>query len=238
MKVLLVNTEFNFSHFTEQRRAIHKNIDIITDDVGREWIWKKYDDIKFAEKEAVQLRLLNHVKNIPKLLMNEKNDDKFINVIEKMPGVDLFDYLIINGKLPEKELKAIAKNILLVLKDLYEHNVIHGDIKPENIIYDQKTSAISIVDFEGKYSEDYASPEQLQGETITHKSDIWNIGAVILICFNYCKPFVGISYKRRPHFGNIKNSLMKDFLKNLLKGNKDKRYDVYQALNHEWLNSD
>ena len=54
-----------------------------------------------------------------------------------IPGIDLWKFLVDkNSKLSESLVKRIMRSILIPLKQLHDNNIIHGDIKLENILMD------------------------------------------------------------------------------------------------------
>jgi serine/threonine protein kinase len=89
----------------------------------------------------------------------------------------------------KQELRKILVDILKLLKILHGENIIHGDIKPDNVLINAK-GAVSIIDFGHSLSniiiDDtsyltqnlcYRAPELLGKNTpITHKIDIWSLG--------------------------------------------------------------
>ena len=59
---------------------------------------------------------------------------------------ELFDYIVNNGKLNEKEACRLFQQIINGVEYLHEQNIIHRDLKPENILLDYNTN-IKISDF-------------------------------------------------------------------------------------------
>jgi mitogen-activated protein kinase kinase 1 len=117
-------------------------------------------------------------------------------VLEFMDGGTLADLLKKCGKIEEKILVSLSHKIVSGLEYLHkEMHVIHRDIKPQNILINQK-GEVKITDF-GVCSElahtcdvantftgtaKYMSPERLKAGSYTRKSDIWSLGIVLYQC--------------------------------------------------------
>ncbi len=105
---------------------------------------------------------------------------------------ETLDVIIARGPLPFDRAIGIAMQIARGLAAAHEELIIHRDIKPQNIILTRR-DAVKIVDFglaklsTGRVSTPgrvigtpaYMSPEQLRGESIDPRADIWGLGAVL-----------------------------------------------------------
>ena len=115
---------------------------------------------------------------------------------------DLKDYLLtVEGKLFENK-KRILLDIVDSLLYFNSNKIIHGDLKPQNILIDFSNKACvgdfgtaAMISSTSKFGEiyaltsNYASPEMLVDEQMFLESDIWSFGAIILeVLFGY-KPF-------------------------------------------------
>lgn len=111
-------------------------------------------------------------------------------------------------KLNEETKKNIFIQILKGLNFAHYENVIHRDIKPENILVND-IFHVKITDFglaqdsidnlvTQQYSvvgtPAYMSPEQIQGENVTYKSDLFSLGITALELFTNENPFLGQDY--------------------------------------------
>src|SRR5690606_19125580 len=67
-------------------------------------------------------------------------------VVEYLPGKDLYEYRE-EVELTHKMVLEICKGILVPLEYIHSVGVVHGDIKPENIIYNDQTHEIKLIDF-------------------------------------------------------------------------------------------
>lgn len=148
---------------------------------------------KFEESTERELSILKSFKD------NDKNH--IINYLEEFK-YDGFQYIVleyINCNL-YKYLKYIdiefnksidiVKRILLGLDYLHKNNIIHADIKPENILYDEKRNYLKIIDYgNAQYidskktnfyiqSRYYRAIEILFELDYNEKIDIWSLGCI------------------------------------------------------------
>jgi eukaryotic-like serine/threonine-protein kinase len=148
-------------------------------------------------KEAMALAKLNH-PNIETVYEFGTQDGLDFLVMEYVPGKTLADRLR-GGTLPEKEMVALGMQIAAALQEAHERGIVHRDLKPANIAITEKGRA-KILDFglakllrpadEGTTltltdsqaaagTLPYMPPEQLRGEPVDARADIYTIGAVL-----------------------------------------------------------
>ena len=152
--------------------------------------------------------------------------------------MDLFSYITKYGYFSEDNVKPIVKKLLNHIKIMHDNNIIHKDIKPENIIYNKNTGNVYIIDYEeGKYTEEYCSPEKLKHLPITTKHDMWSLGVTIYSITTGYFPFKGEKEILHGNLGYKKywSSDFKDFLGNLLEKDIELRYSIDDILAHEWI---
>jgi serine/threonine protein kinase len=126
-------------------------------------------------------------------------------VMEYVPGGDLKDLIDEKGRLPGPELARLGEEICAGLAHAHERGVIHRDIKPHNILLDENRH-VKVADFGIARALDttqatrtgsflgtalYASPEQLQGQKVTPKSDVYSLGVTLYQAAAGEPPFVG-----------------------------------------------
>lgn len=85
------------------------------------------------EREAYAAGSLNH-PNIVSIYDVGRDDNIHYIVMEYVDGITLKDYIRQNGALPWEEAADIAISILSALHKAHRHNIIHRDIKPQNIL--------------------------------------------------------------------------------------------------------
>ena len=141
------------------------------------------------------LRRLNH-PNIVKLHEVYEVDGEICMVMEYLQGEKLFSHIVASKKLPEPEAALIMKQLFFALHYLQRHDVIHRDVKPENIILtktqDNKLQA-KLIDFGlGTFhskkdmikkcgTPGYVAPEILNYGTYDFSVDIYSLGIVMMV---------------------------------------------------------
>ncbi len=144
------------------------------------------------EREAFAAGSLNH-PNIVSIYDVGKEEDIHYIVMEYVDGITLKDYIQQNGALPWEEAADIAISILSALHKAHRHNIIHRDIKPQNIIMTSDnvpkvadfgiaraaTTATATRKVDTVGSVHYASPEQARGGYTDEKSDLYSVGVTL-----------------------------------------------------------
>jgi serine/threonine protein kinase len=103
---------------------------------------------RFYQKEY-QISAILHEKNpshFPEPLMFSQENGLY--VIKSFQGVSLKDY---NEKQEFRKIETFLKfgvKICQILQFIHEMNIVHCDIKPENILYDTEKDSFTIIDFE------------------------------------------------------------------------------------------
>jgi len=117
--------------------------------------------------------------------------------------------------LEEEQISVVTLNVLKGLSYLHQQSIIHFDIKCANILIN-KTSEIKLADFgvseqlekESGQADDYIgsplwmSPEVIQKQVYTDKTDIWSLGITVIEMADGCAPHAGtdpmVAMKRIP----------------------------------------
>ena len=117
-------------------------------------------------------------------------EDQGINyiVMELIEGITLKEYISKKGRLTVKEATSIAIQVSMGLEAAHNRNIVHRDIKPQNIII-STDGKVKVTDFgiarvassntistNAMGSVHYSSPEQVRGGYSDFKSDIYSLG--------------------------------------------------------------
>lgn len=155
-------------------------------------------------QEAKAAGRLNHPNIITIHDLGRKGDIAYI-AMELMEGPELQNIVAENQSLTVGEKLDIAFQVAEGLAYAHEHGVVHRDIKPSNIMV-LRGRHVKIADFgiarmesslwrtqTGKVigSPLYMSPEQIQSNSITTRSDIFSLGVVLYKLFTGKLPFNG-----------------------------------------------
>ncbi len=156
--------------------------------------------------EAKAAGKLTHPRIVTIYEAGETDDMSFI-VMEYVNGDDLSNIIGKAGQLPYKR---VIKQMLQIADGLgyaHESDIIHRDVKPGNILV-QKGDNIKITDFglarlqsTGSVTQTghavgspiYMSPEQVQGQYVDSRSDIFSLGAMMYEMLTGIRPFEGDS---------------------------------------------
>jgi hypothetical protein len=128
-------------------------------------------------------------------------------VLEYIHGETLKDVIRREGPLEISEAIAYAIEIARALAAAHEHQIVHRDVKPHNVLISEEGGA-KITDFgiartlteEGLTiagrvlgTTDYVSPEQALGQPVTGQSDLYSLGVVLFEMLTGDVPFHGPS---------------------------------------------
>ena len=168
---------------------------------GRKYILKALDEpyrqstphVELLRKEFSIGVGLDH-PNIVRLL-----DFWHMDTIGWYIQMEYIDGITLDQFLETKPSAATRRRILFQLLDalsfLHERQVIHRDIKPSNILITRNGSTVKLIDFEVSDTDDYVTfkqpagsmdyiaPEQLAGQTIDNRADIYAVGKIIRLLF-------------------------------------------------------
>ncbi|KAM8966621.1 serine/threonine-protein kinase 17A [Pelodytes ibericus] len=189
---------------------------------------------------------------------------EMILVLEFAAGGEIFNQCVAEREeaFKEKDVQRLMRQILKGISFLHRHNVVHLDLKPQNILLtrDCPLGDIKIVDFglsrivnnneevrEIMGTPEYVAPEVLSYEPISTATDMWSIGVLVYVMLTGTSPFLGddkqqtflnisqlnISYMDG-EFDDISESAV-DFIKTLLVRKPECRSTAEDSLQHPWL---
>ncbi len=150
-------------------------------------------DEEIMLQEATAIWDLRHfgIPNIRDVI--RLDDGSLALVMSYVHGPTLAEIIAKNkGGIEPEHVAWISERILNILKYLHFHGVIHGDIKPGNIIVQPDSHTVVIVDYglslirpssktlNKGYTEVYAAPEQLKGGTLLPETDFYGLGLTMI----------------------------------------------------------
>lgn len=153
-------------------------------------------------REISTTALLNH-PNIVTLYEFLEDEKDFFLIMEYIDGLTLSSVLRLEAPLSAEETAAIATQVALALEFAHQNDVIHRDIKPDNIML-LADGRIKVMDFgiarlkgapaltvEKSFlgTLGYVSPEQAQGEYVDEATDIFALGVLVYAMLAGQNPF-------------------------------------------------
>ena len=154
--------------------------------------------------EVRTARRISH-PNVCRVFDIGQTEDQVFFSMEYIDGEDLGSLLRRIGRLPGDKAREIARKICAGLAAAHSKGVLHRDLKPANVMLDGRGEVLimdfglaglahEIQDFRSG-TPAYMAPEQLAGEDVTQRSDIYSLGLVLY------EVFTGKACFRWPHAG-------------------------------------
>ena len=185
--------------------------DLTTDTVvAIKMLSDEYRDDERAVKrfinESKTVSLLSH-PGIVRILDIVITDERKYTVMEYIDGITLKEYIDNIGVLPWKEAVYYATQVLDALAHAHEKQVIHRDVKPQNVML-MSDGTVKLIDFgiakqPGSESltvtdkaigtVNYISPEQASGGAVDFRTDIYSTGVMLYEMVTGKLPFVADS---------------------------------------------
>ena len=220
---------------------------------------KEIKKIKVEKKILEEIEIMKKIKseNLVKLIEIKEEKDSFY-IISELCYLNIEEYLKKrkDGLLIE-EIKEFLLDLNQGLKEMINNKIIHGDIKPSNILISLDNNNINkicfkISDFglskliEKNISKNIRtfqlmSPECLKGEKKSYKSDIWSLGILIYYLLFKQYPYNGTEQEiikqieSKKQLNIIKDNLLDDLLKQMLNPNIDERINWEDYFNHPFF---
>jgi len=186
--------------------------------------------------------------------------------MEYQSGGDLSSLLNTHSRFSENLVRQVLAHLFTALKELKSLNIVHGDIKLENLIYCPESGIMKLIDFGLSFSStldgsvvksalgtpEYMAPEQIKYSKKGFFSDMWSVGICIYEMIYGFPPFYADNAEAIMHdiattldndFKlNLENSVeISDELKSLLVGLLDPSYlnrlTLEEAMKHQFFAS-
>ncbi|MDX1615874.1 MAG: protein kinase [Candidatus Promineifilaceae bacterium] len=153
------------------------------------------------DNEALLVARLEHSAIVPIYDFGEEDGWPYF-VMRLMRGGTLADRLQGDQQVATTAVDAIARRVAAALDKAHANQIIHRDVKPGNILFDEEGEAY-LADFGIARLADmtqtvtmigtseYMSPEQVRGETLDHRVDIYQLGVVLFQALTGDVPFSG-----------------------------------------------
>ncbi|MGH7752551.1 MAG: protein kinase domain-containing protein, partial [Gemmatimonadales bacterium] len=161
------------------------------------------------ERFKQEIRLARRITHRNVVRTHDLGDDggMYYITMEFVEGTSLKELIVTRGRLPVSVTLTVGKQLARALEVAHEQGVIHRDIKPQNIVI-EPSGFLKVMDFgiarlaerkqEGKGltalgtvigTPEYMAPEQLMGEEIDARADLYAAAAVLFECVTGETPF-------------------------------------------------
>jgi serine/threonine-protein kinase len=160
------------------------------------------------ERFKQEIRLARKIahRNVVRTYDLGEVDGLYYLTMEFVEGTSLKALIESRGRLPAPVTLTIGKQLCRALEVAHDQGIIHRDIKPQNIVVDPN-GFLKVMDFgiarlanppKGKGlteagmaigTPDYMSPEQLSGQELDPRSDLYSTGVVLFECLTGRLPF-------------------------------------------------
>jgi WD40 repeat protein/tRNA A-37 threonylcarbamoyl transferase component Bud32 len=159
--------------------------------------------IQLFQQEAERLNELGEHPQIPTLLAYFEHDQRLYLVQQFIEGQTLLQELAQHGLFSERKIREILAGVLPVLKFVHDHQVVHRDITPSNIIRRASDKKLVLIDFGVAKllssetaaqpgtkigTEGYAPMEQLRSGKAYPASDLYSLAATCIYLMTQTKP--------------------------------------------------
>ncbi|XP_078079909.1 myosin light chain kinase, smooth muscle-like [Mustelus asterias] len=220
-------------------------------------------DKKSARDEIEIMNCLHHPKLVQCLDAFESRSE-IVMVMEYISGGELFERIVDEDfELTEATCVLYVRQILAGLQFMHQQNVVHLDLKPENIVcVNRNGTRIKIIDFglarkldcNGSVkvmfgTPEFVAPEVINYDPIGYTTDTWSIGVICYILLSGLSPFQGdsdtetltnvtaVSWEFDEEAFTEISENAKRFISCLLQKDMRKRLTCSGCLKHPWLQS-
>ncbi|XP_031415279.1 serine/threonine-protein kinase 17A [Clupea harengus] len=214
--------------------------------------------------EVSMLELTSSCSRVINLHEVYETPSEMVLLLEYASGGDLFEQCVAEhtGAFSQEEVKVLMRQILEGVGFLHSNNIVHLDLKPQNLLLTSTNPLgdIKIVDFglsrvvrenqelrEIMGTPEYVAPETLNYEPITTATDMWSIGVLTYVMLTGISPFLGedkqetflnisqvnVSYTEEELEALDPSAIC--FIQAVLLKDPRARLSAEECLRHEWL---
>uniref|UniRef100_A0AAZ3R252 Protein kinase domain-containing protein n=1 Tax=Oncorhynchus tshawytscha TaxID=74940 RepID=A0AAZ3R252_ONCTS len=156
---------------------------------------------KAAKNEILILKMVNH-PNILQMIDTFETRKEYFIIQELATGGDVFDWILDQGNYTERDASNVIKQVLEAVSYLHSLNIVHRNLKLENLMYYTENNHNKVVlrDFylskfeNGSITEPCGTPEYLAPEVVARHRygrpvDCWAVGVIMYILLSGNPPF-------------------------------------------------
>ncbi|XP_040184776.1 serine/threonine-protein kinase D1-like [Rana temporaria] len=234
---------------------------------GRDVAIKIIDKLRFPSRQESQLRnevaILQNLRShgVVDLEAMCETPERIYVVMEKLHG-DMLEMILSSdkGRLPERVTRFIVTQILMALRHLHAKNIVHCDLKPENVLLATEDAfpQVKLCDFgfariigEKSFRRSvvgtpaYLAPEVLRNSGYNRSLDMWSVGVIIYVSLSGTFPFnededindqirnAAFMFPKNP-WNEISNDAI-TLITSLLQVQIRRRFSVDKALSQPWM---
>eukprot|EP01006_Ploeotia_vitrea_P017931 TRINITY_DN49170_c0_g1_i1.p1 TRINITY_DN49170_c0_g1~~TRINITY_DN49170_c0_g1_i1.p1 ORF type:complete len:659 (+),score=42.58 TRINITY_DN49170_c0_g1_i1:34-2010(+) len=230
-------------------------------DVAMKIIKKRKKGITHAIREERDLLVLCAHPQILKLHEVYESELEIYLATELLSGGTLWDRVLSGQVSTERIASNIFRQLLFALGNVHSKNVIHRDIKPQNVMFLEANTVtgLRLIDFGTAVKQKkeveidkqvgtvkFMAPEMANKKVYDEKVDMWSLGVVLYIMLSGLEPFTGqgtslfvaireakVDYSAPPW--QVVSTQAKDLLKKILVKNPKDRLSAEEAAKHAWV---
>lgn len=211
--------------------------------------------------EGIIMNKVNH-RNLPKFYGLYKDSKYYYLAMEYIDGITLIEYLDINKKMDLVKLKDVSRQLVDAIKYLHTNNIVHRDIKLDNVMLEKQSGRIVIIDFgfagiitygrhgESKFSNFcgtyyYAAPEIWDNDPYYGRPvDIWSMGVTVYSLMKGYFPYNTRKNEDKYIYREIRDSKVSydgtnkdldNFIKSALTIDPNKRVNILSLSQSPWI---
>jgi serine/threonine-protein kinase len=170
---------------------------------------KDKEQVALLRQEFTAAKEMQHRNVIRVFEFNAEKEMPFV-AMEYFPSVNLKQLILQNKEALEARMPKIIERAAMGLSHVHERGWIHRDVKPDNFLINEQDE-VKLIDFAladrkktgfGKFfsgrgkvqgTRSYMSPEQIRGQSLDDRSDIYSFGCTIFEALAGRPPFTGTS---------------------------------------------